>query len=105
MKRFKITFGITTAILSIVGIAAAKHYGSTLTRWYITSGGFYCVPIPSNCLGNSGTLTCIAFYTDGSPLHLFMSGVVFTKGFLVSGHPWVAIGQNCTSRLTYDGSF
>lgn len=38
MKRSKIFLGVTTCLLAIAGVAAAKRYGSATTRYYCTAG-------------------------------------------------------------------
>ena len=41
MQRSKIFMGITATLLSVAGVTAAKHYGRSITRCYITCGGIY----------------------------------------------------------------
>ena len=104
MKRFKIYFGILTALLSIAGVTAARHYGGSVQWWYITAGGLYCAPYLSPCLVNSGFLTCVAAYTDGSIFHTFKTGTLYTRGSLFHGQPHFVAIDNCTHVLWYDGT-
>jgi len=94
MKRSKLFLGITTGILAVVGVAAAKNYSHTRSLWYITVAG-KCAPILVPCT-LSGPLTCVATYTDGSSNHNSINGVTFTKGKLTGGQPTAANGiDNC----------
>jgi len=75
MKRSKIFLGVTTCLLAITGITAAKHFGDVKIRWYCTTGilglNKHCVQTgPITCLYNSSkTFTC-----------LFQGLAVFTAG-------------------------
>jgi len=105
MKRSRFLLGITTALLAIAGIATAKHYGAAVQRWYVTANGIYCAPAFSLCVRNSGFLECTITYTDGSPLHLELTGDLYTRGSLLNGQPRLIAIDNCAHKLVYDGSY
>jgi len=77
MKRSKIFLGATTAILAVVGVAAAKRFAGT-TRFYITSGGKYCKSQSNlQCVKSANTLDPICTTTIGDPGTTFN---LYTKG-------------------------
>jgi len=85
MKRSKIFLGVTTCLLAIAGVAAAKRY-SAVQRWYITAGN-HCVRTGQiNCLyDQSGKGQCTF---SGSNLTVYTSGSV-------------GVAANCVTPLTY----
>ena len=54
MKRSKLFLGITSGLLAVVGIAAAKQLNSTISTVYYTAGSG-CVSTP---------ITPLSFHTD-----------------------------------------
>lgn len=97
MTRIKIFFGVTTAALAIAGLAAAKRTGSAIKRFYKTANGSACNCLPSICLQNSGTITCLGTYTDGHGN--FKIGALFTQG---SKCP-PAFQGTCRNKVVWDG--
>ena len=93
MKRSKLFLGATTAILAIAGVAAAKHYGPVVTRYYITKDGKYCKDQTSTCTNLNGTVSC--FYTaivgpSTTRYALFTKGPVGPK-----------VSTNCITPVLY----
>ena len=95
MKRSKIFLGITTAVLGVAGVAAAKHYGPTKTRFYVTSGQNFCKAISSLCT-SGGSTACQYTVGSGSTAHQY---IVFTKG--PEGSYSSSNPQNCLNQLFY----
>jgi len=62
MKRSKLFLGATTAVLAIAGVAAAKHYGDSVQRFYITKNSGYCQGVVSTCTKTAGANQCF-FYS------------------------------------------
>ena len=102
MKHSKIFLGITTSILAIAGVAAAKYYGPQKTRFYITSGLAACRPILSPCVTDVGTITCFGNYTNG--LGQQFTGPLFTKGNPLQVIPTGANSCNGVSKIHYSGA-
>lgn len=92
MKRSKIFLGITTAILTIGGLGAGKHYGSAVTRFYCTIGGNYCLSRQETCIKQSN-ISCDYVTISGMRFPQYTKG---PKG------PWN--GTNCTTQLFWDGA-
>ena len=90
MKRSKIFLGITTAILAVAGVTAAKHYGPSISRFYVTSAGNYCKAQVSVCTKVNG---------GSNPCNFSILQPFYTKGpeGLVSVNP-----SACTSQLFYN---
>jgi hypothetical protein len=93
MKRSKVFLGLTTGVLAIAGVTAAKHYGPTRTRFYVTTLGTYCKDVPSLCTKAVGGIQC--YFTVGS-------------GSDVKRYPLYTIGPsgvwsstNCKTPLLY----
>ncbi|MBN9383530.1 MAG: hypothetical protein J0H74_22420 [Chitinophagaceae bacterium] len=98
MTRSKIFLGVTTAALAIAGVAAAKRTGSTVTRFYVTANNTACYPYASNCIQNSGSLTCFATYTDG--IGNTLKAALFTQG----GSATVVVpATKCKTKVVWDG--
>ena len=102
MKHSKIFLGITTSILAVAGVAAAKYYGSLKTRFYITTGLAGCCPILSPCVTDVGTITCFGNYTNG--LGQIFRGPLFTKGNPLLCAPTGASSCNGASKIHYSGA-
>jgi len=88
MKHSKIFLGVTTCLLAIAGVTAARHYGPSIRRWYCTEGVLgvkHCVP--------TGTITCVY---DASQITtcLYQNQAVFTSGAI---GPW----SNCKHKFVY----
>ena len=94
MKRSKIFLGLTTAILAVVGVAAAKRFNGTV-RYYLTSAEAYCKASPAELC---------KFVSGGSFIcHTTVSGTsvqLFTKG------PAGVVGatNKCSTLLSYNES-
>jgi len=94
MKRSKLFLIVTTIILTVIGVAAAKRFTGT-TRYYLTSHGAFCVPDPA--------ILC-RFYVHGSFIcRTNLSGPsrpLFTVG------PSGVIGSSnrCTNILFYSST-
>ena len=82
MKRSKLFLGATTAILAVAGVAAAKHYGPSVQRYYITKvNGHYCQQIASTCSTLNGSIQCYFTQVNGpvtTRYQLFTQGPVGT---------------------------
>ncbi len=53
MKSSKIFLGVTTCLLAVVGVIAAKRYDQSKQRWYCTRGDGivqYCVKCSVTCV-------------------------------------------------------
>jgi len=94
MTRSKIFLGITTALLAVAGVTAAKHYGPTIQRFYVTIGGNYCKAQNSICT-SGGTKQCVVTVSDG--LGGLVQRNIYTKG-TEGAFP---SGVKCTSLLKY----
>jgi len=92
MKRSKFFLGTTTAVLAIAGVAAAKHYGVSTTRYYITKNGNYCKAQASTCTKIAGTQQC--FFTAQNP-------IAFQYPLLTKGPEGPKTGSNCLTPLLY----
>ena len=103
MKRSKVFLGVTTALLAVAGVAAAKHYGPTITRFYITTGpSAACAPILSPCVTDVGVKTCFGTYTNG--LGQQFTGPLFTKGNPLHAIPSGTNACNGASKIHYSGA-
>ena len=91
MKRSKIFLGLTTAILSVIGVAAAKRFAGT-TRFYVTTNEGYCA--------SRSSILCI-FKSDGSHVGVtVISGTIFP--LFTKGPAGVLTANNCRNLLRYD---
>ena len=52
MKRSKISLGLTTAVLALVGVVATKHY-TIVNRFYVTKNATWCTQFMSPCICSS----------------------------------------------------
>ena len=96
MKRSKIFLGITTTLLAVAGMAAAKHYGPSVLRFYITSSQHYCKAMISVCTRvNGGTNQCF-YIVSTVPL---IEYPLFTKG---PDGIFPGSGQNCQTPAKYN---
>ena len=77
MKHSKTFLGVTTCILAIAGVTAAKRFDSNKVRWYCTNGNT-CVPVHKTCLKTITGLTCTVHF--GSPITTVRT--VYTVGSL-----------------------
>jgi len=94
MKHTKSFLAISAAILSLAGVAAAKYYGPTKTRFYITFAGRYCKSVPSTCT-TGGIFTCFAIFIDPhNGQHWYP---LYTRG---TEGPYPS-GTRCTSPLLF----
>jgi hypothetical protein len=91
MKRSKIFLRVTTCLLAIAGVAAAKRFGPAISRYYYTLG-----PVPKACLRTS-IITCVS-----DPTGPFVCTFYFVTTIL-GGHFNVPVytRNNCTSLLRY----
>jgi len=93
MKRSKLFLGATTAVLAIAGVAAAKHYGDSVQRFYITKNSGYCQGVVSTCTKTAGANQC--FFT-------VVAGAIVTRyPLLTKGPAGVRTASNCLVPLTY----
>jgi len=92
MQRSKLFLGTTTALLAVAGVAATKHYGPLIPRYYITIHGTYCQTVTTVCTKTVGNLHCT--YTVTQQLTVTYS--IFTKG--PSGPK---TSSNCLTYLQY----
>jgi len=89
MKRSKISLGVTTALLAVAGVTAAKHYGPSVPRYYITYAGTHCLSQRATC--TKGTATIGVLTTEnGSTPSLYSVGPIGAK-----------TGTACASLLKY----
>ena len=97
MKRSKIFLGVTTALLAIAGVAAAKHYSGSRTAYFVTHGQTWCTSVLIGCT-QTGTTDCQ--YTTTGPLQkkvtLYTLGPVGTYS---TTNP-----ANCINKVTYIGT-
>jgi hypothetical protein len=78
MNRSEIPLSVTTILLSIVGITAAKRFGVSITRWYVTHGN-HCVVLPTiTCIykPNATRVYTVRLFVSGNEVHYN----VYTKG-------------------------
>ena len=98
MKRSKIFLGVTTALLAVAGVAAAKHYSGSRTAFYVTNNTApvkYCKQVTNIPCTKGGSNQC--YYTVGTfPNQKFYT--LFTKG--IEGIQTTDNGK-CTSLLQY----
>jgi len=101
MKRSKFFLGLTATLLAVAGIAATKHYGTSVKRWYVTYGGI-CSTIAKNC-ENTGTNICKYAYTYAvNGIHFNGSSATFTKGGASGGSFVQANGTTvCVTTVKY----
>jgi len=92
MKRSRLFLGVSTALLAVAGVAAAKHYTGSRTAFYITTGGNFCKQVNSIPCTEGGLVACT--YTVSSTGY-----ILFTKG--PEGQK---TGTRCTSQLFYSGT-
>src|SRR5438309_161147 len=95
MKRSKIFLGVTTALLAVAGIAAAKHSTGTVVAYYVTHAKTWCfatTPLPCTL---SGTQLCK--YTTANSTQVN----TFTLGPAGSYNPLNPV--NCIHALKYNG--
>jgi len=90
MKRSKIFLGVTTALLAVAGVTAAKHYGSSVQRYYITHDQLHCLAQNATCT-KGATTVCTFTTTNGSTPSLYTIGPAGPKS-----------GTACTSLLKFD---
>jgi len=90
MKRSKTFLGITTAILTVAGVTAAKHYGPYKPRLYITADGHACLPTLALTCTQGGVLQCIASTSGGTLFNVY-----------TDGPPGVKTINNCKHELKY----
>jgi|GEM_PF-2412972 len=81
MKHSKIFLGVTTCLLAIAGVVAAKRFGPNITRWYCTDFNMvrHCVvsPIITCTQFNSATNTCtVALGTPKRHFKIYTQGAV-----------------------------
>jgi type 1 fimbria pilin len=91
MNRSKIFLGVTTCLLAVAGVAAAKRFGSSITRWYVTANS-HCVVSPA--------ITCTQF--NGKPQTCTVAlGSNPTKHFKIYTQGTVGQASNCLNYFTY----
>jgi len=102
MKRSKIFLGFTTALLAVAGVAAAKHYGSSVRRWYVTAAGNICRTVPKVC-ENTGTHVCYYVFTvTAGGVTTQYTQATFATGGLNNQQKFYAPGaNNCISTVKY----
>jgi hypothetical protein len=93
MKRSKIFLGVTTCLLAVAGIAAAKRFGPSRTRFYITLGfSSRCISTPALvCMPTTifPSFQCtVSFVTNGIGIPITHSRAVYTD-------------NNCITLLKY----
>jgi len=94
MKRSKIFLGITTALLAVAGVTAAKHYGPSKTRFYVTIGGNFCKAQDVLCT-SGGTKQCVYTVSDG------LGGTTKRNLYTKGAEGVFPSGVRCTSPLKY----
>ena len=63
MKRSRLYLGLTTAVLAVAGVIAAKatKFGPTVTAFVYTVSGTHCTAVQTNCqFDANGLKTCKA---------------------------------------------
>ena len=96
MKRSKIFLGLTTAVLAVVGVAAAKKHTNT-TRFYVTTGGTWCTSKTSICVKTTAPANQCFFTFDPGGGQAGTQYSLYTKG-PVGSFP---SGSACTNALLY----
>lgn len=104
MNRSKVFLGVTTGLLAVAGVAAAKRFGPQATRWYCTTGigstVRHCAQVNVVCPQVPDGAKCT--YT------IKVNGIntpytVFTKGALSGTVPQPCTApNNCISTLKYE---
>jgi len=76
MKRSKIFLGVTTALLAVAGVTAAKHYIPGTTRLYLTFNKTACLETTGITCSQGGTTRCVStLITSGNhSVPLFTDG-------------------------------
>jgi len=94
MKRSNIFLGVITAILSVVGVAAAKRFTGTV-RYYVTTGNKYCVATsPEFCVKEPSALHTCQTRSSGSTFILWTQGPAGVIG----------TSSKCTVALIYNST-
>jgi hypothetical protein len=88
MKRSKIFLGVTTCLLAVAGVAAAKRFGPSTTRYYITLGTTKCLaasglPCVKNTATNANPCT-VSFQTTHLGMTKTWSRSVYTDNTCLS---------------------
>jgi len=93
MKRSKIFIGVTTALLVVAGVTAARRYGPPTFRLYITHDLTACLPLGIYSCSQGGLIKCLAHTLSGNYVDLYTDG---PAGRYNNSNP-----HNCTSQLRY----
>lgn len=94
MKRSKIFLGVTTALLAVAGVTAAKFTQNTLQAYYITFNKTWCECQRVNCT-QSGVLDCKFITMFGNAVQ------VYTLGPCGTYNPQAP--TNCIHKVKYNG--
>ena len=100
MKRSKIFLGVTTALLAIAGVAAAKYYSGSRTAFYVTNNSLpvkYCKAVFGIPCTQGGPYQC--YLVVGTPPNAVLY-TLFTKG---SEGIQTSTNSRCTVLLKSNG--
>ncbi len=109
MKRSKIFLGVTTCLLAVAGVAAAKRFGPSVQRWYCTIGNGsvrYCAPVSETCItkltGTNLKLCTISYVVGDQTKH---APVYLTGAFTLVNNVAVPLPcddqTNCITQIKY----
>jgi len=91
MKRSKIFLGVTTCLLAVAGVAAAKRFSTSITRWYVTANN-HCIVSPS--------ITCTQFNSAANTCTVAL-GTNPVKHFKIYTQGTVGPKANCLNEFKY----
>lgn len=94
MKRSKIFLGVTTCLLAVAGIAAAKKFNPATTRFYYSLAGTSI----SHCF-SSAAVTCVQDITKST--NCTFAFVTHSFGSDHTHNVHVYTHNDCTSPLLY----
>ncbi len=107
MKRSKLFLGVTTFLLAVAGIAAAKRFGPVVARWYCTIGNGsikYCIPVAETCvtkLTGFNLKTCtVHFGVPQRHVPIYLIGALTIFENVVTAKPCDSI-TNCITPIKY----
>jgi hypothetical protein len=95
MKRSKLLLGITAALLSIAGVAAAKHYSGSRTAYYCTHGNNWCTSVTIPCT-MSGTIDYLYTTVGQHRINVYTLGPVGAGCNPINP-------TKCLHKVTYNG--
>ena len=95
MKRSKIFLGVTTCLLAVAGLSAAKRFGPNVQRWYVTVTN--STPELRKCITTNPT--CVQTLLVNKPLAVPCT-IAFSVG-LTGYHRIVYTASDCINKVYY----